>query len=563
MLSKRGTALHLLAAALASMFAGGAIAAVVGGTVKDQQGNAIAGAMVTATDSKRGLGETVYTDGAGKFELNTALSGEISLRVRKYYFADEIKALTLKPSDRLNMPISLSPFKSDEELSNSLPALSHFSKIAFDDGAFSRAQFARDCLSCHALGNSFTRWPRPPEGWLPTVQRMHAYLGNGDTEMMKRRAELLSQAFDGKPVLSRPVFPVDPTLYKARVRQYRLDGAGVPHDAAFSARDGKVYTVDMFVDQVLVTDLKTGVTEGYPETADGLPPGGKFTQMGMQAPYGLTITRAPHSLAEGHDGRFYLTESIGGSIGSFDPQTKKFEHFDVGSGSIYPHTIRVDKEGIAWFTLAFSNQVGRFDPATKKMDVIKLPDTKSNGAACCPVPYGIDVSPIDGSLWYTKLFSDKIGRIDPKTLEITEFDSPVSGPRRQRFDAKGYLWVAGFSDGAIAKIDTQTMASRVYPLPMFTPGEVLVPYALAVHPKTQEVWVNDTTTDSVFRFIPSEERFVVYPMPLRGTYTRDFTFTSEGWACTANNPIPVAALEGNVAELLCIDTGDKIGQASN
>jgi streptogramin lyase len=218
--------------------------------------------------------------------------------------------------------------------------------------------------------------------------------------------------------------------------------------------------------------------------------------------------------------------------------------------------VRVDAKGIVWFTVAFSNHVGRFDPVSKEMKVLTLPQTSSTGVACCPVPYGIDVHPLDGSIWYTKLFADKIGRIDPTTLAITEIDSPVEGPRRQRFDRAGNLWITGFSQGEIARLDTRSMRARVYPLPQFAPGEVPSPYALAIHPATQDVWVNDVNTDHAYRFIPGEERFVAYPMPLRGTYTRDFTFTKAGWACTANNPIPAAALEGQTPELICIDPGD-------
>ena len=98
------------------------------------------------------------------------------------------------------------------------------------------------------------------------------------------------------------------------------------HHARLLFRDGRF----------IVTDLKTGRHEKHPETADGLPPGGAFTKMGAPAPYGLTISRAPHSLAEGADGKWYLTESIGGSIGAFDPVKKTYEHFDVGNGAVYP-----------------------------------------------------------------------------------------------------------------------------------------------------------------------------------------------------------------------------------
>ena len=43
------------------------------------------------------------------------------------------------------------------------------------------------------------------------------------------------------------------------------------------------------------------------------------------------------------------------------------------------------------------------------------------------LPYGIDVNPKDGGVWYAKLWADKIGHVDPKTLEITEYDTPAQG----------------------------------------------------------------------------------------------------------------------------------------
>ena len=57
-------------------------------------------------------------------------------------------------------------------------------------------------------------------------------------------------------------------------------------------------------------------------------------------------------------------------------------------------------------------------------------------------------------MWYTRLFGDRIGRIDPETLEVTEYASPVKGPRRMRFDQAGVLWVTGYSEGTLARIET-------------------------------------------------------------------------------------------------------------
>jgi streptogramin lyase len=537
----------------------GAGAGIVSGTVTDTAGAAVAGAMISLRAADRGITDSVYADADGRYALTTELSGDLSLRIRKRYFRDDTRTLVLGASAQVSADARLGPITDPKELSDDHPALSHFSMIAFDpdeSALFSRANFARDCLTCHQLGNAFTRWPRNAEGWMPTVQRMHGYLANGDEKPIRQRAEILAAAFDGKRLASsQPIVPVDPLIYAAKVRQWQLDGTVVPHDAEYAHGNGKMYLSEMFAGEVIELDLQTGEVLRFKLPDDGLPPGGAFTQMGLPAPYGLTVARAPHSLVEGRDGKIYLTDSIGAAVTQFDPATRKFENFQVGNGALYPHTVRVDAAGVIWFSISFSEQIGRFDPAIRDMKVIKLPQAPLLSIIGTSVPYGVAVNPRDGGIWYARLAADKIGRIDPVTLAVKEYDSPVRAPRRQRFDAAGTLWVAGFSDGALAKIDVDTWTSTVYPLPVYAPGEIPAPYAVAVHPQTQEIWINDTMLDVAWRFLPNEERFVAYPMPLRGTYTRDFTFTDAGWACTANNPIPAPALEGGVPELICIDPG--------
>jgi len=548
----------LIAVLALATFAIQAQAGLVQGNVNDTDGKPVAGAIVTLT-SKQGVGESVYSDAKGGYRLDTGLAGDLNLRIRKRYYRDDSRDLQLGSAGKMDIDVKLIPLTDPQELSDAHPSLSHFSLIEFDEdeaALFSRGNFARDCLTCHSLGNSFTRSPRPAEFWVPSVQRMHGYLASADEEPIKARSEILAEAFNGRLATSRPEIPVDPLLYGATVHQWRLDGTVVPHDAEYSDANGLVYSSDMFAGEVLETNLETGETLHFALPADGEPAGGTFTRMGLPAPYGLTVARAPHSLVIAPDGVIYLTDSIGAAITAFDPVTRKFENFEVEDGALYPHTVRMDQKGIVWFTIAFSNQVGRFDTKTKSMKVITLPESPSLSIPGTSIPYGIAVSPEDGGIWYTKLASDRIGRIDPVTLAVKEYDSPVRGPRRQRFDAAGNLWVAGFSDGAVAKIDVANWQARIYALPIYAEGEIPAPYALAINPVTQDVWINDTMMDVVWRFLADEERFVAYPMPLRGTYTRDFTFTDKGWACTSNNPIPAAALEGGVPELICIDPGD-------
>jgi streptogramin lyase len=54
------------------------------------------------------------------------------------------------------------------------------------------------------------------------------------------------------------------------------------------------------------------------------------------------------------------------------------------------------------------------------------------GRDAISLPYGIDINPVNGSICYAKLNVNKIGRINPKTFAVREFDTPQKGPRRLR-----------------------------------------------------------------------------------------------------------------------------------
>ena len=544
-------------AALLSLASHAAIAGTLSGFVKDNSGQAIEGAMIRLTDPASGMSESVFSNSRGEFLVTTALQGKLTVRLRKPYHRDLIASIELNDEATVNTDFSMEVMTDPSEISDSLPAAYHFGSLDFetgDDAVFSRYQFQRDCLSCHQMGNPLSRFPRTPEQWEVTIERMHKYVGsNFDEELRKRRSHILSQGFNGEPLTVRPKFPLDESLSRAKIYEYRMEKGVIPHDAIVNPNDGLIYTVDQGANHMAITDPATGETEYFSQE------GGTFW-----LPFWKTKTMAwpferygPHSLAMGLDGKYYTTNAFANSIGVFDPKTREWEpSIFAGIRAIYPHTVRIDKKGIVWFTIAGRERVGRVDPVSKESTLIDLPDVESGGLAGGSMPYGIDINPVDGSIWYSRLFGDKIGRIDPVTLKVQEFDSPVRGPRRMRFNHQdGTLWLTGYSEGKLARITTNSngFKSEVYTLPEFAEGFGPAPYALGVNPKTGDVWLNENMTDRFFRFIPEEERFVVYPAPLMGTYTRDFSFTEDGKACTSNNPLPMAALEGGVGEIICIE----------
>jgi len=526
--------------------------AILMGVVKDDHSKPLKGVMVRVTNEASGVSESIFSDEKGRYALSTRLAGDVTVRFRLPYYQDETAKLKLIVGQPVKLPAVLKPMTDLEQISESLPSAYHFGNLAFDKdpkAIFSRQNLQRDCAGCHALGNSVTRAPRPLDQWVDMVKTMQGFLGNPDPKLIERRAALLYAGFKGQPPKVRPVFPVDDEIQRAVIHEYRLENTVFPHDADINPADGLMYTVDRTGSQMAVTDLDSGKSvfvKQPPSMRPAVGAGDSYSSRSKEP--------GPHSLALGKSGYWYTTNAGSDEIGVFDPKTRMWKaSFVLPEPARYPHTIRIGRDGIIWFTLAASSQVGRLDPVSGDIKLINLPKLKPRGGAGGTLPYGIDVSPVDGRVWYARLWGDKLGAIDPKTFAVTEFDSPVEGPRRLRFDAKGMLWVTGYSEGMIAKIDPASMKSEVYPMPEFAAGYRPAPYALAIHPVTQEVWINETATDRVYRFLPKEKRFIVYPMPLRGTFTRDFTFTASGWACTTNSPILNGALEGNETEVICID----------
>ncbi len=544
------TAAALSLLVLAGCGAGGNPAPLTG-KVNDAQGAPLAGVMVRVSDEKSGLADSTFTNGKGEYRLPTKLAGALKLRFRLPYYTDIAQSLTLDATRPQVRSTVMAKMTSDSVISDSLPSAYHFDKLRFDaspDAMFSRANFQRDCAGCHALGGAVTGNKRSLADWTEVVTRMQGNLGNPDPALIASRAARIMAGFDGAPVTARPVFPVGPELGDAIIHEFKLPDIAFPHDADLSRDDGLLYTVDRFGNQMVITNLSDGksVTVEQPPSKRPAVAGNSYATRSAQP--------GPHSLAQGKNGLWYTTNSTSDEIGVFDPKTRKWkDSFVLPEPARYPHTIRMAPDGSIWFTLAYSQQVGRLDPVSGAIKLISLPPAKVLGGGGGASVYGIDVSPADGRIWYARLWGDRIGVIDPKTLVATEFASPVKGPRRLRFDASGALWLTGYSEGMIARIDTKTMHSDVYPMPEFAPGARPAPYALAVHPQTQEIWINETSTDRVYRFLPKEKRFIVYPMPLHGSFTRDFTFTKQGWACTTNSPILNAGLEGGVTGVICFD----------
>lgn len=573
--------------AIAGIFglATGSHAASFTGTVSLPDGKPAYGAMVTVFDAAKEKRETVYTDIAGKYTIRTAYAGALDVRVRLANYEDNRVTKTVKVDELTQLDLSLKTFADADAASNALSASAHNAKLPWKDVARDRPGFISQCNYCHQMGNSTTRIPKSHEEWMGTITKMEGILAIPTAAQKTIFADVLSRGFDGKPVQALHNYGASPELSKAKVEEWLLgDAFSFIHDADVM-KDQKVYGTDEGHDILWVLDRKTGVIEQNHLPDIDLPRGGKFS--GMALPIGVFSGKhGPHSMGETSDGRVWFTNSLSSTIMSFDPVKKTFKTYPVGHDALYPHTLRVDKNDMVWFTIVASNQMGRFDPKTETMTVINLPHNgfwrwvtdklfptllrmsswvpdkalmlnlshhRFFGEKIMAFPYGIDFNPVDGSVWYAKLYASKIGRIDPKTLEITEYDTPLKGPRRPRFDAKGVFWIPAFDESALMSFDTATKKFETFKIPGVAEGEYETPYALNVERKSGEVWLAANNSDRILRFTPATKTFQSYASPTRVTVLRDFAFTEDGRVCSSSSNLPSYAIEDQRPSIICID----------
>jgi virginiamycin B lyase len=230
----------------------------------------------------------------------------------------------------------------------------------------------------------------------------------------------------------------------------------------------------------------------------------------------------PHGLLVDLEGIVWYTGNGNGTIGRLDPKTGKVTEFRAPSGGD-PHTLVIDDKGVIWFTVQNGQRIGRLDRA-----IGQITEYKTSGN-----PYGLAIDK-QGNVWFCRIGADKLGRLDPSTGIITELDTGAgSRPRRIAAALDGMLWVTGYGNGKLIKVDPQ--ARRVvkeYAMPAGDGG----PYAVTAD-AAGRVWANEINTDTVALFEPKSESFRVINLPSKNVGIRKAIVDAQGrfWYMGSHN----------------------------
>jgi virginiamycin B lyase len=149
-------------------------------------------------------------------------------------------------------------------------------------------------------------------------------------------------------------------------------------------------------------------------------------------------------------------------------------------------------------------------------------------------PYGIALDQ-QGNVWFCRMGADKLGKIDPRTGRISEFDTgPGSAPRRMATAPDGTLWVTLSGNGKLLHFDPLTgKPLQEYTLPAGAQGG---PYAVTVD-GAGIVWANEINTDTVIRLDPASGRMRVVELPSKNVGIRKMIVDARGrlWYMGSHN----------------------------
>ncbi len=532
---------------------------------------------------------TVFSGADGRFRAPADLPpGSYRVRVRRIGWKDlQQDAVRVRAGEPLDWVLERET--DPEAIAAQLPA-NHWFRLVLDrfDDPAQREELKRQCTYCHQQGSLHTRLVRGETEWRKVLALMGRMGGIVSRDLRERIPEVFDGAYDparAVPTLTagwdQPDFapPPAPEVRRAVIEEWELGGrASVQHDLTVHP-DGRIYSVDMSQDLLYRLDPRVpgGLRESWAIPDDGLPLGGVFAPVAAPDVPTANAHVGPHSLQVAPDGAVWITLALGNRLARFDPQTERFEMVALRRG-YYPHTLRFDPRGRIWYTIAASNHLGMYDPASGEHREMRLPagnlsqtvtlrllpallwlgrhvDLRSaageGDGLDMPIPYGIDVAP-DGSVFFSQLNEHRIGRVDSDSFALEMIDTPFPAPRRLRFDSRGLLWIPSFSGSLLARFDPQSGEFRQWEIPIEPRGSD-TPYALHVERRSDRVWICGTNSDTLIRFEPEPERFTVYPLPMRVTYTREIDFDAQGRVWTSNSNGPTWQIEGGVPQVIRLD----------
>jgi len=167
-----------------------------------------------------------------------------------------------------------------------------------------------------------------------------------------------------------------------------------------------------------------------------------------------------------------------------------------------PHDPEPAPDGSIWWTGMFANVIGHVNPKTGEIKEYPL---KTPGSG----PHGLELDKA-GNVWFTANQAAYIGKLDPKTGDVAEYKMPegVRDPHTPLFAPNGMLFFTAQNSNTVGRLDPKTGEIKVQK----TPTDRANPYGMVFTSKGVP-FVCDFGTNKIIEINPDTLAIKEYPLP--------------------------------------------------
>ncbi len=210
----------------------------------------------------------------------------------------------------------------------------------------------------------------------------------------------------------------------------------------------------------------------------------------------------PHTVTVADDGTVWYAGNRARHIGKMDPEAGEITKYMMDDDYARdPHTFAFDNDGNIWFTAQGGNGVGHFNVTTGEAKVIPVPTERAR-------PYGIRMAPDGNTPWIALFGTNKIATVNPETMELTEIELPRETIRPRRLDvtSDGNVWYGDYASGFIGRYNPSTGEITEWEMP---DGDASRPYAVLADDKDR-IWFSASglSPNKLIAFDTKSEEFV-------------------------------------------------------
>ncbi len=237
-------------------------------------------------------------------------------------------------------------------------------------------------------------------------------------------------------------------------------------------------------------------------------------ETGMMEEYQLPPASRPHTIVPDDKGNIWYTGNSNASVGMLDPKTGIVTEYKTEARD--PHSAVFHPNGNLYFTAQGAAMLGRLNPETGDLKEINVE----------PRPYGIKVDS-KGTVWVAFNGTNKIGAMDPDSMEVRYYEVPDESSRIRRLDldSNDIVWYVNSTMGKIGRLDPATGEITQWNSPS---GPNSHPYSMAVIDDV--IWYNESgmRPDALVRFNPQTESFQSWAIPSGVGIIRNTWVTEDG-----------------------------------